>query len=69
MVGMAQGSLVFAGRPPNLTIEEGGQQSGPAQTEILIGDVTGPRNGDFAGQFFFGFASNPRNLARESGAL
>jgi len=52
MVAMAQGSLAFAGRPPNLAVEAGGQQSGPAQTETGIGDVTGPRNGDFAGQFF-----------------
>ena len=32
MVGMAQGSFEFAGRPAKLLREDGGQQSGPART-------------------------------------
>ena len=70
MLQMAQGSLDFADRPSDFFTVADGQQSGSAQTEMTeIGDVTGPRNGDFAGHFFSAFTSKRPNLARAGGAL
>ncbi len=41
----------------------------PRKLKPGIGDVTGPRNGDFAGLFFFSFAQIAGNLARDTRPL
>jgi hypothetical protein len=56
MVAMAQGSLQFAGRPANLAVARAAvNKADPRQLFCVPGDVTGPRNGDFAGLFFSAF--------------